>query len=68
MAGDQINDNGREEDVVRGKAFHLATSDNDMGYSEQLGVKSGSNLDGFKRTMAELTDSCTEGRIGLRVI
>lgn len=32
------------------------------------GENNRSNLDGFKRTMAELTDSCTEGKRGLRVI
>lgn len=68
LAAEQITGHWREEDVVRGKLFHMAISDNHKILSITRSENSRLNLYGFKRTTAELTDSCIGGRIGLRVI
>lgn len=43
----------------------MAISDNHKILSTTGDENSRLNLDGFKRTMAELTDSCDKGRMGL---
>lgn len=54
--------------MIRGKLCDIAISDKSHKILSITGDENSRlNLDGFKRTMAEFTDSCDKGRMGLPV-